>query len=96
MLAEKIFGARVSLNELAGQVPPEAWEVIEGVKRVLYGAQEQAREMERGLVVGDGEPGSFGTLPPIEEGVCGHAGCSEQAVPGSQLGEEPESAQTRA
>ncbi len=51
MLSEKIFGVRARLNELAGKVPSEVWEVLRAAGLELRDAQRQAANLEKNLNV---------------------------------------------
>ena len=46
MIPEKITDAAAMLGELAGRVPPDAWDIVSNTRRVLLDAAEQAEAME--------------------------------------------------
>jgi hypothetical protein len=53
MLAEKIMGARVALNELAGRVDDESLGIVRAVQAELADAGDMARQFEGGgLILG--------------------------------------------
>ncbi len=48
-LSQAIFEARVGLNSLAGEVPPEAWARIKAISNDLHAAQVRTQVLERNL-----------------------------------------------
>jgi len=60
MISEKIKGAIVAINGLAGKVPTEAWEILSCAQRELKDAADQARRIENRVTLTDLEGASNG------------------------------------
>lgn len=53
MISKKIDGVIIAMNDLAGQVSTEVWEIISCAQRELRDASEQASHLEQTITMAD-------------------------------------------
>lgn len=51
MIQQKIQSVIVAINSLAGQIPPEAWEVLKNARAELSDAAEMTEALENRITV---------------------------------------------